>query len=410
MRILLAQNMFHVPAHGGANKATRVLLETLAARGHTCHVVAPLTGALRAGGVDELIAYLRARGVSPVNADDTAVVYDLAGVRAHAVVRPSGLVGRIRSVASDLDPDWILVPAEDPARLALGAALATAPDRVVYLAYTIQQFPFGPQAFYPSELATAMLRRVTATVAPSRAAQQYLRRWGGIESHLVYPYAWDTEPGRWRPRPNAGRVTLVNPCAYKGIDIFLELARRMPEVAFLAVPTWGTTDTDRRRLAGCSNVEITEPSDDVGRLLNRTSVLLMPSLWVETFGITAIDAMLRGIPVLASDVGGLVEAKLGVPYSLPVSPIETYDARRDPARPVPSVPPQDVGPWLATLERLLSDRTHYDEVSLASHTAATAFIGGQDTGAVESYLLNLLDARSGAVGPYARRACGSPVA
>jgi glycosyltransferase involved in cell wall biosynthesis len=389
MRILLAQNMFHVPAHGGANKATRVLLETLAAAGHDCHVVAPATGVQSTLDTAELYAYLRGHGAQPTD-DGVAVVYELRGVRGHALVRPSGFVGRVRSLAADLDPDWILVPAEDPARLALGAALSAAPDRVVFLGYTIQQFPFGPQAFYPSESATAMVRRAVGTIAPSRAAQEYLRRWGGIESHLIYPYAWDATPASWQPRPEAGRVTLVNPCAYKGIDIFLALAQRLPGVSFLAVPTWGTTNADRKRLAEHPNIEIMEPSDDIGRVFERTRVLLMPSLWAETFGITAIDAMLHGIPVLAGDVGGLAEAKLGVPYLLPVRPIEGYDARSDLARPVPSIPPQNIGPWLTALRRVLDDRTHYDVLSHASHAAATAFVGGLDTGAVESYLTNLL--------------------
>ena len=34
-----------------------------------------------------------------------------------------------------------------------------------------------------------------------------------------------------------------------------------------------------------------------------------------------VEAMLRGVPVIASNTGGLPEAKLGVPYVLPVTPI-----------------------------------------------------------------------------------------
>ena len=54
--------------------------------------------------------------------------------------------------------------------------------------------------------------------------------------------------------PDLGRfespyVTMVNPCAVKGIDIFLEVADRMPDVAFAAVPTWGATAEDMANLA-----------------------------------------------------------------------------------------------------------------------------------------------------------------
>ena len=40
MRILLAQNSLYYPAHGGGDKSNRLLMEALAARGHTCRVVA----------------------------------------------------------------------------------------------------------------------------------------------------------------------------------------------------------------------------------------------------------------------------------------------------------------------------------------------------------------------------------
>jgi glycosyltransferase involved in cell wall biosynthesis len=39
-----------------------------------------------------------------------------------------------------------------------------------------------------------------------------------------------------------------------------------------------------------------------------TRVLLVPSLWEETWGRVATEAQFSGIPVLASDAGGLPEA------------------------------------------------------------------------------------------------------
>ena len=42
---------------------------------------------------------------------------------------------------------------------------------------------------------------------------------------------------------------MINPCAVKGISIFLELAAAYPEHDFGALPGWGTTAEDRRALA-----------------------------------------------------------------------------------------------------------------------------------------------------------------
>ena len=59
--------------------------------------------------------------------------------------------------------------------------------------------------------------------------------------------------------------------------------------------------------------------------------------------------MLRGVPVIAADVGGIPEAKMGVPYLLPVRPIERYETRVDEQMvPVAEVPPQDAGAVAAT--------------------------------------------------------------
>jgi glycosyltransferase involved in cell wall biosynthesis len=42
-------------------------------------------------------------------------------------------------------------------------------------------------------------------------------------------------------------------------------------------------------------------------LLDQTSVFVFPSLWPETLGIVGLEALSRGVPVVASDVGGVRE-------------------------------------------------------------------------------------------------------
>lgn len=49
------------------------------------------------------------------------------------------------------------------------------------------------------------------------------------------------------------------------------------------------------------------PQDTLIEYYNRADVLLNPSLWREPFGLTTVEAMARGLPVIASRTGGTAE-------------------------------------------------------------------------------------------------------
>jgi glycosyltransferase involved in cell wall biosynthesis len=403
VKILLAQNLIHLPSHGGANRSNRLMLEQLAARGHACHAVTPLSGALATTDPDAQFEALRSRGAAIEEITDDTVVYAYGGVTVHAVRSPSRLAATIRTVADRIRPDRTLVPSDDPGHIVMSAALHASPGRVVHMVHTLQQLPFGPEAFYPSAAGVALLREAAGTIAVSRAAQRYVQEHAGITAEIIYPQVYGQLPAPAHGRFGHGAVTMINPCGYKGLPILLGLADLRPDVAFLAVPTWGAVDADLAELRRRPNITLTEPVDDIDEVFARTGVLLMPSLWGETFGYTCVEAMLRGIPVLASSIAGLVEAKLGVPGSLPVQPISGYttDIRQD--RPIPTIPEQDLAPWTAALDRLLGDEAHYGANSAASRTAATAFVEGLDVATLEHYLTDLPFNRDAAIRILAAR-------
>src|SRR5262249_13653803 len=127
--------------------------------------------------------------------------------------------------------------------------------------------------------------------------------------------------------------------------------------------------------------------DDV---LARTRVLLMPSLWYEGFGLIVMESMLRGIPVVASDSGGLVEAKHGTGYVIPVNTIERYEPVFDEhSMPRPVIRHNDSAPWVTALRELLTDADAYQRESAASRTAALRFVGTLDAADLERYLTSL---------------------
>ena len=103
-------------------------------------------------------------------------------------------------------------------------------------------------------------------------------------------------------------------------------------------------------------MQILPNARNIEDILARTRILLMPSLWYEGFGLIVMEAMLRGIPVVSSDAGGLKEAKRGTGYVIPVRTIEKYQPVFDEhAMPKPVVPPNDVGPWVEAIEELLGE-------------------------------------------------------
>lgn len=91
-------------------------------------------------------------------------------------------------------------------------------------------------------------------------------------------------------------ITLVNANQNKGVHVFIELARRMPERKFLGVlPYYG----ELRVPSAPSNVTWVPFDDDIRNILRKTRILLVPSYY-ESFGRIAVEAMINGIPVLYS--------------------------------------------------------------------------------------------------------------
>ncbi|RUS31343.1 hypothetical protein BC938DRAFT_478023 [Jimgerdemannia flammicorona] len=103
---------------------------------------------------------------------------------------------------------------------------------------------------------------------------------------------------------------------------------------------------------------------------------------------------MRGIPVLCSDVGGLLESKCGVTDGIVhVERITGLERELDeeamrkcgPYK----VPPQDPTPWIQQIRLLYTSRLHYDRMATAGCRAARDWIRSIDEGAYERCLVEL---------------------
>ncbi|MCX6624665.1 MAG: glycosyltransferase family 4 protein, partial [Acidobacteria bacterium] len=280
MRILLTANASYAPPKGGSTRGNLVWLRELAAAGHECRVVCPALDRQ-----DDRIG-------------EDGIVY----ARVHNLARRTEF---LRREVEQFRPDWLLVSSEDVNQLLLRAAHEMSPDRIVYLAHTPQFFPFGPQSWSPSASATRIVRQAVAIVVIGEQMAAYVRQHAGREAVVIRPNLYGQPPFPRFGRFGTGYVLMINPCAVKGISLFAGLAGHFPQLPFAALKGWGTTADDLQLLARYPNITVLDTVRDIDEVLARASVLLMPSLWYEGFGLIAMEALLRGLPVISSDSGGL---------------------------------------------------------------------------------------------------------
>lgn len=366
MRILLASNASYHPPKGGSTRSNLAWLRPMAAHGHEIRVVCPTDRG--APDYDAVVDGMSIRGVRDLSFHSRTLGDEIRRYQ----------------------PDWVLVSSEDLSHVLLREAAQSAPGRIVFLAHTPQFFPFGPESWNADAAATQLVRESRAVVAIGDHMAGYIREHAGCGAHIVRPPMYGEPPYRKFGRFGSGFVLMINPCAVKGLPIFLALAREFPDIEFAALNGWGTTDADRDAISRTPNARLLANVPDIEEVLSQARLLLMPSLWYEGFGLIAMESMLRGLPVLASNSGGLMEAKRGTGYIVPVNPIVRYQREFDETHmPVAVVPGQDLAPWKQALHTLLTDEREYWRESEASRAAALEFVGKLDAGDFERMLESL---------------------
>lgn len=170
-----------------------------------------------------------------------------------------------------------------------------------------------------------------------------------------------------------GFVTFINPIPHKGLLLFARLARMAwrarPDMTFLVVEGRMPRSLLAGRgldLATWPNVWWLPTQADVRTVWRRTSILLVPSFWQEGFPRSVQEAQLSGIPVIASNRGGIPEALNGGGLAL--------DIPKDWTPKLEAVPDAAaVQPWLDALLGLWDDEAAYRTATVRALEAAAPF-------------------------------------
>ncbi len=392
MKLLLIQSMGYLYPWAGANKANKILMEWMAKRGHECLVINPLLSPPGFNENEYINKKSKTGELELLESTESLTHIRIGGVDAYTVTSEFKIISFIKKTVEEFRPDLTLVSDTQPYLLL--ETVTELDTRAVFIAHSQSTLPFGPDSFEEDPDKLRLFQKLQGIISVSRFLENYFRKWAGVESRVIYFPSYGQGPFPYLADFDNPYVTVINPSALKGFCILRELAERMPKVQFAAVPTWATGEDELEEMKAAPNITLLKPSVDINDIYRRTKVFLMPSLWGESFGQVVVEAMLRGIPVIASNVGGLPEAKLGLDYILPVAPIRQYSTDYSLMGTVaqPVVPKQELGPWIVALESLLSDRAHYDSLSKASYEKALAFQTSLGFEAFEQYFQEIVEA------------------
>ncbi len=199
--------------------------------------------------------------------------------------------------------------------LPVGPALAGRIMRK-HVVYHYHENAFVKGAFYKT-LASAMQYLAHEIICVSRYQASFLKRKDKI---TVVPNALPKSFTE-KLHPNAdeafNRQTILMLSSlkkYKGTREFINLANNLPQYKFVLVINDTQENIDnyltQNKLHYSTNLAIHARQDDVTPFYRQASLVLNLSnktLFVETFGLTALEAMSAGLPVIVPTVGGIAE-------------------------------------------------------------------------------------------------------
>lgn len=374
-RVLFASyHCYHDPTSGAA-VCTRDLFAALATRGWRCGAVTgpflddpaavPIGETLRARpGVQTAHGTAGSSSFHVHTVAETAgfpvTVFEplpAAAARQPSAVETGAFLVLVADVIRRFRPNVVLLYGGDTASRGVIPLARQAGARVVFWLHNFA---------YPD---ASSFTGCDAVVVPSDFSREHYRHAIGLNC-IALPPVVDLSRVVV-DRPGGGKyLTYVNPIPEKGVFLFARivaaLGERRPDIPVLVVEGRGRADWLRRcglNSANTTSVFRMPNTSDPRNFYHVSRLLIMPSVWQESFGRVAVEGMMNGIPVVASDRGALPKVIGQGGVCLPI-PLHVSSETRTP------LTEEELARWIGTILDLWDNPASLHAATLAARAAA----------------------------------------
>ena len=343
-RVLIATSNPYIPQlMGGSERSSQAIGKHLESQGYTVDVIC----GLKPNDLIGLSNRIRRKLLKIRFPRD-----QLDGMSIYRVWPDSGSIAQhIKEFISFRRPDIALVQAGHPFSIARQFHQEGIPTIV-----------FLRDLLFPESDGKPPTGKTIKYIANSKYTAERFAKQFGIQATAVIPPS--INPDDYRVVRSGRYALMINPVTEKGIDLTLELASRLPDIPFVLQESWEINEKTKSKIETATkqlkNIKLQPKCHDMKPVYSGARVLLAPSQWEEAWGRVASEAQVNGIPVIASNIGGLPEA-VGEGGAL--------------------LPPNDIDQWEATL------RTVWENSQLEESLSKLALLHSQREDIQHDFLL-----------------------